>query len=486
MLGRMTYLRLILFSMLGAGALSLVSVYCLVGISDVAVSQYRHGYLLYVARRIEKTNDYQPVTKINVSKVPGPESKTKKNSLLEAATEFGVPDPVSGASAKPYKPSLWLVSEKGRILSTNTGAKLPIKWSELPKPKKEHAIRSTDNVLLQPKTFIMKLETTPPTYLISHNQRSLFQGPFLWIQGIHAFMTAAFSVFFALFMTFWYLRIKSRGARAVLSELERGNLKARFEVKRFDEFGNLILDFNRMACEIEKLVNRIKDTESSRSHLLQELGHDVRTPLTSLNTSFETLRDFYGVMDEVDRKELFQMIGADIRYFQDLLDKLTMVATIETPHYKSSYEPIVLDDLLNEELKNRQTSISHLRWSLHKGSDENTIILGDYHLITRLFKNALDNASRYANNAVDVSVSVIAERVEILIQDDGPGLSKEAISSFGKRRERRQVKERDSSNYSLGLGSVIMKGIADVHGGIVEMRNAPNAGACLRISFARN
>jgi K+-sensing histidine kinase KdpD len=273
-------------------------------------------------------------------------------------------------------------------------------------------------------------------------------------------------------------------------KLGSGDLKARFAIKRFDEFGSLLLDFNRMADEIERLVMRLRETEISRSNLLQELGHDLRTPLTSLSTAFETMREHHEILGPDEKRELFAMIGTDVRYLTDLLDKLTLVATIDGPHYKASTERINLSHLLATEVDSRQiASGAGLLWRLVRSEASAPVILGDSHLITRLFRNAFDNASRYAVGNVTVKVTDLRDRVEVLVMDDGPGLSAEALASFGKRRERRQRKEKDPEDFSLGLGSVIMKTIAQVHGGQVEMSNldpmGPIRGACLRVTFTK-
>ncbi|HXH31322.1 MAG TPA: ATP-binding protein [Bacteriovoracaceae bacterium] len=489
---KMIYLRLFLLSVLGALTLSLVSLYCLVKISDLVVEDYRYGYLLSVARSVERYNETRAISKINVDKLAVTPPTDHALSILDA-TEFGHPMGEAGNLKDPQrraKPSLWLVSESGKVLSSNTSKVLPLTWEELGHPKQVHGIEVTDNQFFRPMTMTIKLDTTPTSFLVFHNTRSLFQGPFLLIQGIHTFTTAALAVFIALSISFYYLRKKSAGARTVLARLESGDLKARFEVKRFDEFGNLILDFNRMADEIERLVKRVGDTEASRSNLLQELGHDVRTPLTSLSTSFETLRSYYHQISDEDRDELFTMIGADIRYFKDLLEKLTIIAAIDVPQYKASTEKIDLADLLESELRNRQTSTGPvISWNFLKQDSAASELFGDYHLITRLFKNALDNAARYANQAISVKLITLRDRIEVQIIDDGPGLTDEAIRSFGTRRERRQLKERDLENFSLGLGSVIMKAIAEVHDGIVSIENFSSgkaaSGACLKVVFRR-
>ncbi len=494
-LKRAVYFRLLIASLIGALALSLISLFCLVQISDMAVEDYRYGYLMYLGRKIEKNSHKIPVTKINLNKYPAPPRPTKEATFsLLKVTELIEPLEIledksmeQKVHSRNPKPALWLVTSSGEIISSNTELQLPVTWMKMPRPRKVHGMESTENMIWDPKTFIIKLNTIPTSYLVTHNEKSLFQVPFLWIQGLHVFTTAALSVFMALSICFYYLRKKSFEARQVLARLESGDLKSRFEIKRFDQFGNLILDFNRMADEIERLVKRLNDTEASRSNLLQELGHDLRTPLTSMGTSFEALKLYHDRMNDTDREELFQMIDSDIRYFKDLLDKLTIIATIDESHYKLSSEQIDLSALLEAELKHRQAlSAGTLNWNFLNSELTNNIIWGDIHLISRLFKNAFDNASRYANGVINVEILSKNEALEILVTDDGPGLTPETLKSFGKRRERRQLKDCDARNFSLGLGSVIMRSIAEAHDGTLIMDNAPKRGACLKIIFKRN
>lgn len=484
------YFKLFFISIIGALTISLISLYCLVRISDVAVENYRYGYLMFVARGIEKSNNYKPVSKINVNKVEISPAPVKGSMNLLQLAEFGTDIDNHEQENRP-RPSLWLVSQEGIILSSNTQVSLPIEWKDLKVPKKIHGIEMNETDFgIEPKTFVVKLDTTPVTYLVSRNPRTLFQGPYLLIQGTHTFTTAALAVFLALSISFYYLRRKSSEARKVMVKLGSGDLKARFEIKRFDEFGSLILDFNRMGDEIERLVMRLRETEISRSNLLQELGHDLRTPLTSLSTAFETMKDHHELLTAEEKNELYAMISTDIRYFKDLLDKLTLVATIDGPHYKASTEKIDILNLLETEVVSRQiASGQNLMWKLIQNENSSPVILGDSHLITRLFRNAFDNASRYAANNITVKINDLKDRVEVLVMDDGPGLSEESLQSFGKRRERRQRKEKDPNDFSLGLGSVIMKTIAQVHGGQVEMMNLLQSGqvngACLRVTFQK-
>jgi signal transduction histidine kinase len=477
MLHKSAYLRIIFFGIIGTLLLSLISVLCLAQISDMVVENFRYGYMMFIGKKIEKTALHRPVEKINLNKYSQPPLPDKETLSLIKLTETPV-------TQKFPKPSLWLVSSEGEVISSNVISQLPIGWPKLPRPQKPHILEHTENFFLSPKAYVLKLKTIPETYLITYNERSLFQGPFLWVQGLHTFTTAALAVILALSLCFYYLRRKSTEARCVLGKLEAGDLKARFEIRRFDQFGSLILDFNRMADEIERLVKRIHDTESSRSNLLQELGHDLRTPLTSLSTTIETLKNFNKQMSEEEMEDLFSMIESDINYFRDLLDNLTIIATIDEAHYKVSSVNIDLAKFLEGEIKNRAISSNKkLKWSFSNEKWRAFHILGDNHLISRLFKNALDNAARYARNEINLNVKLNEDEVEVTISDDGPGLSTEALKLFGKRRERRELRNYGPRNFSLGLGSVIMKTIAEVHDANLSISNMPKGGACLKISF---
>src|SRR5665647_122219 len=88
-LKRLVYLKLFFFSVLGALALSSISLFCLIRISDMVAGDYRYGYLLYIAKTIERSADFQPVNEINVSELPAPVPPKEDTLSLVKITEFG-------------------------------------------------------------------------------------------------------------------------------------------------------------------------------------------------------------------------------------------------------------------------------------------------------------------------------------------------------------------------------------------------------------
>lgn len=494
-----TYVRIILLSISAALILSLISLLCLIKFSDLAFREHRLNLLQFVARSIESNPKglilpphphFEPKGPRPGFPMPPPPPPPG-----EEGRGWGPPPPPNDMGRPPGPPPMgpgggpdggrgpefWIISESGEVISDNKNKPLPEAVASLKRPVEIHGMTTTDSFWnIFDRTTILRLDHEPKAYLVFYEHRNPFRGPLFITQGIFTFATVLVALLLALTMTFLYLRKKSEEAHSVLGRLERGDLKARFEIKPFDEFGGLLLDFNRMAHEIERLVNRVRETESARSNLLSELGHDLRTPLTSLTTSFETLKFHFNKMTPSDRNEIFTMITAEVEYFKELLEKLMTIAELDEPHYKQSTDIVDLRALVQQEIRHRQNAHhGDKKWNFVDSEilEEPATVLGDSYLLLRLLKNALDNSSRYAKTAVQVSLSVHGDNVELEVIDDGPGMDESSLAKFGKRQDRRKRREESSGlNFSLGLGSVIMKTIAELHDGRLEVSNIEDNG----------
>ncbi|AFY01515.1 sensor protein kdpD [Bdellovibrio bacteriovorus str. Tiberius] len=380
----------------------------------------------------------------------------------------------------------WVVNSQGDVLIFKNLPKLVQDWKTLPHPKVSKEILTTENFFrIGNPTIVIRLDTEAELYLVIKEPVRPMLGNLIITQAVLTAAMIVIALILAIAAIFFYMRKKSLEARSVLRRLEEGDLKARFEIHRLDEFGGLMLDFNRMAEEIEKLVGRIHATERTRKQLLQEMGHDLRTPLTSLKTSFETLQIHHDKLSAEKRGELFDVLIREIDYFKDLIEQLMTIASLDEPHFKASTERIDVMNLLTQEVRHRQHSDTKIKWSLDGGTVP--AVLGDSHLIQRLIRNGLENAERYADSTVDVRVHEGSDSLTIEISDNGQGLDAEALKSFGQRREFRGRKITKNGHFSLGLGSVIMKAITDLHNGVLNIENRTNdgqiKGAILKITL---
>ncbi|AHZ84362.1 Adaptive-response sensory-kinase SasA [Bdellovibrio bacteriovorus] len=504
-------IKVSLFSITIAVVLSLISLLFMNRIMSIQGARFRDEFLRFYASSIEQ----------KLQKVPADQVSQHKD-LLRMDRDFRPPmmgpppPPLAGMMPPPPPPrdgrpphppfkgpggpgpdhrgprpphmdmDSWIVNGQGQVLIHKHSPALAQAWEDLPHPTSSKEFVTTENFFrIGNPTIVIRLNTETELYLIIKEPPRPMLGNLIITQAILTSAMIVIALILAIASLFFYMRRKSLEARSVLHRLEEGDLKARFEIHRLDEFGGLMLDFNRMAEEIEKLVGRIHATERTRKQLLQEMGHDLRTPLTSLKTSFETLQIHHDKLSAEKRGELFDVLIREIDYFKDLIEQLMTIASLDEPHFKASTERIDVMNLLTQEVRHRQHSDSKIKWSLEGGTVPP--VLGDSHLIQRLIRNGLENAERYAESTVDVRIHDGSDSLTIEISDNGQGLDAEALKTFGQRREFRGRKITKNGHFSLGLGSVIMKAITDLHNGTLTIENRLSGneiqGATLKITL---
>jgi K+-sensing histidine kinase KdpD len=228
----------------------------------------------------------------------------------------------------------------------------------------------------------------------------------------------------------------------------------------------------------------------ARKNLLEELSHDLRTPLTSLNTSIETLYDHGAEMPAEEQHEFISMMKTELGYFLHLIEDLFFIAAIGEPRYKKTTERIHLTELLSNEIKTRDKTArsqgSLIQWKIafDEAPEAKATLLGDPLLIQRLFKNALDNAAKHARTEVVVRLLTLESALDIHIENDGDGITDHEIACFGQRRKNRFQASETQQGASLGLGSVIMRTILELHGGTLDVqRKSSGSGTVLNIKL---
>ena len=104
-------------------------------------------------------------------------------------------------------------------------------------------------------------------------------------------------------------------------------------------------------------------------------------------------------------------------------------------------------------------------------------------LIDRLLRNAFENSASFSKKVLNIHIAELSSSIEVSLTDDGPGFSPKALQEFGhKKTSRVLVKEQDNQRISVGIGSVIMREISQLHGGDLKAENVFDLGV---ISGAR-
>jgi len=332
--------------------------------------------------------------------------------------------------------------------------------------------------------MLTRLQAPQPLYLVTQST-GLTGRPGIRLQAVFFVGTLVAAMLLSLALVTLYLRGRSQQARQVIARLEAGDLQARFQPDRLDALGALMLDFNRMADEIERLVHRLQAAEDARRAMLQELGHDLRTPLTSLRTSVETLTAHGDAMPAEDRHAFLAIVRGELDYFVRLIDDLFFIADLAEPRYRRASTPVDLRELAATELqalKARRPAEAPALQLQAELPEPPCPVPGDAVLLARLLRNALDNAARHARTRVTVSLHTEGPEAVLRVADDGEGMSAAQVAAFGQRRAQRiQAGAAVQPSLSLCLGSVIIKTITELHGGTLHLDSDSTHGTTLSI-----
>lgn len=283
-----------------------------------------------------------------------------------------------------------------------------------------------------------------------------------------------FSIFISLQILFSDYKKRAIEAVHIIQKMKSGDLKSRIEIRKFDELGHLVFAFNQMADELERTVTGLQNTDLKRRELFQELAHDLRTPLASIKAFSELLLEDYKKISEEKRGKALRFILIEVNYFSKLMEDLLFLSQITEPQHILANDRINLNEVVSYQISSISALFPKIKFLFVAETKEDVIQLGSEILFNRLIKNALMNAGSFAASEVKVYLNTANQNIFILIQDDGPGFSAEALENFGYRRSTRKLREvesKDNQRISNGVGSIIMREIVKNMSGTLEVNN---------------
>jgi two-component system sensor histidine kinase KdpD len=239
----------------------------------------------------------------------------------------------------------------------------------------------------------------------------------------------------------------------------------------------LALRQQRMAAAAARAERKAEATEL-RTALLSALGHDLRTPLTSIKAAIGSLRAQDIELSPEDVDELLATAEESTDRLAGLVDNLLDSSRLATGAVRPQLRPVGYDEIVAHALS------GVAGWdSVRVDVDERLpAVLADPGLLERVVANVTDNALRHGQGTEPISVrgSTHAEHVELRIVDHGRGLRKHTESSAFAPFQR--LGDRDATP-GVGLGLSVAKGFTEAMGGTIRAEDTPGGGLTVVISL---
>jgi len=267
------------------------------------------------------------------------------------------------------------------------------------------------------------------------------------------------------FVVTWLIR-PIRWIKEGADRMGKGELDYRIPTTRRDELGNLAVQVNQLAGDVQDMLE-------AKQQMLLAISHELRSPLTRTKVALEFLDD----------ETIKQNILDDVVEMENLITDLLESERLNTRHSKLQLSTVDLVRLINElvehefsQHKNR-IEVNVPATSVHREIDETRIRL--------LLKNLIDNALCYSpvdSDPIRVQLDAAPDSVMITVRDHGRGMSPDDAERATEPFYRADpARSRDTGGFGLGLH--LCRRIAEAHGGKLSIDSEIGRGTCVTLEL---
>lgn len=220
-------------------------------------------------------------------------------------------------------------------------------------------------------------------------------------------------------------------------------------------------------------VRQAKHIENIRRDLMNNLTHELKTPISTIGLASEALSDTDIGLDDEQKNYYVGLIKAENKRLGLLVQKVLQASLVETGAMKLYVQPINIHDVAKEVVKNVAMQVRKMGGKIEVDfKASNPIVKADKTHITNIIFNLIDNALKYStdNPKIVISSAQTDEGVEIKIRDNGMGIPKEHLGKVFERLYRVPTGNvHDVKGFGLGLSYV--KTAVERHSGSISVES---------------
>ncbi|MDG0823004.1 MAG: HAMP domain-containing histidine kinase [Staphylococcus equorum] len=254
--------------------------------------------------------------------------------------------------------------------------------------------------------------------------------------------------------------------------LMQGNFDTAIKITRKDELGTLQYRFDKMRLSLKQL-------DDMRQHFVQNVSHEIKTPLTHIHHLLDQLK--FAKSDQ-ERERYIDDIYQITTQLSELTKELLLLSEIDNGAHLEFKDHIELNQLLKQIIRHEQFPANEK--DLIIMSDlENIEMIGNERLLHQAFQNLITNAIKYSiqGGTIDIMLKQDLDSINCTITDDGQGMTEETQSRLFERFYK--ASNHDNSN---GLGLAIAKAIFELHGGTISIVSEKNKGTTFSIEIRKS
>ncbi|MFM2358369.1 MAG: hypothetical protein RLY16_362 [Bacteroidota bacterium] len=239
-------------------------------------------------------------------------------------------------------------------------------------------------------------------------------------------------------------------------------------------------DVENWARQKKAEIEVLQQNEAYRKEFLQNLSHELKTPIFAIQGYVHTLID--GALDNpAVNKKFLVSTSRNIDRLVNLVEDLDEISKLESGQQLLLQQNFIVQDLIKEvyDSLSIKSEEKKLRLMIKKGCEQPLTVFADKEKIRQVLINLIDNAIKYGkqNGTIEASAYKIdGRKILIEISDDGSGIADEHLGRIFERFYRTDI-ARSRKVGGSGLGLSICKHIIEAHGQNIHVRSAIDVGS---------
>ena len=246
-------------------------------------------------------------------------------------------------------------------------------------------------------------------------------------------------------------------------------------------------DVEAWAAQKTKEIQDLQSNEAFRKEFLQNLSHEIKTPIFAIQGYLELLGD--GAMDDpITGTKFVQQAQSNVQRLVQLLSDVDAITNLEINKDPILKQAFVIQDIISEAVNNLSVKWikKNIQFQFKKGSESSISVFADKNKIYQVIVNILSNAAKYGKIDGQITASVYKmedQKILIEISDDGIGIAEEHLPRLFERFYRTDdARAREIGG--TGLGLAICKHIIEAHGETIHVRSKVSVGTTFGFTLA--
>lgn len=253
----------------------------------------------------------------------------------------------------------------------------------------------------------------------------------------------------------------------------------KIENRNFDEVEPIQAsgEVKEVAQSVYDMANELQRYISTQRTFFQNASHELKTPLMTIQGYAEGIKE--KIFEAEEEEKGLEVIVSEVNRLKKIINEMILLAKLESEEISYHQEKIALTDLINKVMERALPIATEKGVTLQQQVEEQLYLIGDEERILRALLNLTFNGVRHGQRQLLITAQESNGQVQIIIEDDGEGISDELMPHIFHRFVK-------GKNGETGLGLAIARAIIEQSNGKIEASRSNLGGAKFTLSFTRD